>query len=177
MKTYLKVRGFEKISYAQWELDYKLTDQHVEFLRPEAIYDGIKLPKRATKGSAGYDFFAPYAFDLYPGEETLIPLGIRVFMQQGEVLEIYPRSGLGFKFFIRLANTAGIIDSDYYNAKNEGHIWLKIRNESPYGSRKVLDVENGEAICQGIFIPFLLTDYDSFDVGEQRTGGFGSTSK
>ena len=170
-------RGFEKISYAQWELDYKLTDQHVEFLPAQAIYEGIKLPKRATKGSAGYDFFAPYAFDLYPGEETLIPLGIRVYMQPGEVLQILPRSGLGFKFYVRLANSTGVIDSDYYGAKNEGHIWLKIRNESPYGTRKVLDVENCEAVCQGIFLPFLLVDNDSLDKGNQRIGGFGSTSK
>lgn len=86
----------------------------------------------------------------------------------------FPRSGLGFKFYCRLANTVGVIDSDYYNnPKNEGHMFVKIRNEGT----KIMEIKQGEGMCQMIFMPFLLVDGDSFDNGEERKGGFGSTTK
>jgi len=131
-----------------------------------------KLPQRATKGSAGYDIFAPNDFIIYPRQDIKIPTGLRAHMNNGEVLVIVPRSGLGFKYYCRLANTLGIIDADYKNANNEGHIWVKIRNEGD----KPMTIKAGEAFCQAIFLPFLITDDDSFDNGEERHGGFGSTS-
>lgn len=138
------------------------------------------LPKRATKMSAGYDFFSPVSFTLRPQETITIPLFIKAYMQPDEVLMIYPRSGHGFKYFIRLANSTGVIDSDYYgNEKNDGHIMLKIRNESqpnPADLNKVLFIEQGEAICQGVFTKYLLADNDSLETGDERVGGFGSTS-
>lgn len=149
-------------------------------------YDDIFLPQRATQHSAGYDFFAPFNFFLPPQEEILIPLSIKAYMQPNEVLMIYPRSGHGFKKYIRLANTVGVIDGDYYNnSKNEGHIWLKIRNESQKADnvwdndKRTLYISGGEAICQGVFTLYLLADGDDNRDGnkEKRTGGFGSTNK
>ena len=84
---------------------------------------------------------------------------------------IFPRSGLGFKFKARLNNTVGIIDSDFFDSDNEGHILIKISNEGD----KVLEIEQGKAFCQGIFLPYGITEDD--DVMETRNGGFGSTDK
>ena len=80
----------------------------------EEIYESIQLPRRATRGSAGYDFFSPVEFSLKPGETIKIPTGIRVEMEEDWVLQCYPRSGLGFKYRLQLNNTVGIIDSDYF---------------------------------------------------------------
>lgn len=157
-----RTRGFEIIGKEQYKKDFDVNDEVV-----------IMLPRRATKGSAGYDCFAPFDVALEPGEDVKIPTGIRAYMKQGEVLMAFPRSGLGFKYYCRLANTVGIIDSDYYYSDNEGHIFVKLRNEGD----KPMSIRQGEAICQFIFIPFLLADGDSFEKGEERNGGFGSTTK
>lgn len=133
----------------------------------------IKLPKRSTKESAGYDILAPYDITIKPNEDVKIPTGLRVYMNKGEVLLLFPRSGLGFKYYTRMANSIPVIDSDYVESDNEGHIWVKIRNEGD----KELHIMEGEAFCQSIFMPFLLVDGDNFDDGLQRNGGFGSTSK
>jgi dUTP pyrophosphatase len=163
-------RGFERISREQWYTDFGLDW--------EITYDSIKLPKRGTNFSAGYDIFTPVGISLYPGEEILIPTGIAVYMQENEFLAVYPRSGQGFKHYARLANSVGIIDADYYgNKKNGGHIWVKLRNDSIYGSRSILNVDVGEAICQGIFQAYFLADGDSYLSGSDRVGGFGSTTK
>lgn len=158
-----KIAKFEKVSkeeYLKTELD-------------ETVYEKIKLPKRATKGSAGYDFFSPISFTLNPGETITIPTGIRVKIDDGWFLSIFPRSGLGFKYRLRLNNTVGIIDSDYYNALNEGHIFIKITNESL--DHKVLEIKEGDAFAQGVFLSYGLTIDD--EVSETRTGGMGSTTK
>lgn len=154
-------RGFEMISQRQMNKDFE-TDIEYE----------IKLPKRSTKESAGYDIFSPVDILLKPNEEIKVPTGIKVHMQKGEVLLIFPRSGLGFKYYTRLANTIGVIDSDYINSDNEGHMWVKLRNEGD----KDLFINQGDAFCQAIFMPFLLVDGDNFDDGEDRNGGFGSTT-
>jgi len=131
------------------------------------------LPKRATKGSAGYDFYAPFTFTLKPGETIKIPTGIRAQMEENWVLKIYPRSGLGFKYRLQLNNTVGIIDSDYYYSDNEGHIFIKITNDSKDG--KKVYIREGEAFAQGIFSEYGITVDD--DVTDVRNGGFGSTTK
>ncbi len=135
-------------------------------------YENIKLPKRATKGSAGYDFYAPFDFTLKPGETIKIPTGIRCKMEEGWVLKIYPRSGLGFKYRLQLNNTVGIIDSDYYYSDNEGHIMIKVTNDS--NENKTVDVKQGQGFAQGIFVEFGIT-YDD-DTTDERNGGFGSTT-
>lgn len=159
-------RGFESISQEQLLKD-------LEELKIVVPFRTI-LPKRGTSKSAGYDIFAPYNITLNPNEEINVPTGLKAYMQDGEVLMAFPRSGLGFKFYCRLANTIGVIDSDYYNnPKNEGHMFVKIRNEG----NKTMEIKQGEGMCQMIFMPFLLVDGDSFDNGEERKGGFGSTTK
>lgn len=136
------------------------------------IYQALKLPKRATAGSAGYDFFAPAAFSLAPGETVKIPTGIRVSMEDGWVLKCYPRSGLGFKYRLQFNNTVGIIDSDYFYSDNEGHIFMKLTNDSNEG--KTLFVETGTGFAQGIFVEYGITVDD--DASAVRNGGFGSTT-
>lgn len=137
------------------------------------LYDAIRLPSRATRGSAGYDFYAPFPIRLAPGETIKIPTGIRVKMEEDWVLKLYPRSGLGFKYRLQLNNTVGIIDSDYYFSDNEGHIFSKITNDSNEG--KVLEVKAGDGFMQGIFLEYGITADD--DAEGIRNGGFGSTSK
>jgi len=152
-------RLFHKVSEAQLTND-----------APALVLEDIKKPKRGTKLSAGHDFFAPFGFSLDKGEEIKIPTGIKAEMEDNEALVIMPRSSLGFKYYVRLANTLGLIDADYINGKNEGHIWIKIRNESDQS----LVIEKGEAFAQGVFINYLVVDDD--DVKDERVGGIGSTN-
>lgn len=161
----MKLRGFEFIS----------TEQAIkDFGEDLLLVTEPKLPQRGTKASAGYDIYAPYDIILKPNEEINVPTGLKAYMQLGEVLMAFPRSGLGFKYYCRLANTVGVIDQDYYNnPKNEGHMFVKIRNE---GDKEML-IKQGDGMCQMIFMPFLLADEDSFDNGADRSGGFGSTTK
>lgn len=162
---------FHKVSYEQFKKDM------VEFNQPEEIlerwYDEIKLPKRSTSGSAGYDFFAPFAIILEKGGSMIVPTGIRMEMEKDKVLLCFPRSGLGFKFRMQLDNTVGVIDSDYFYSDNEGHIKLKISNDGY--ENKIIGVERGSAFAQGILMPYYLTDDD--DADGIRNGGFGSTDK
>ena len=137
------------------------------------MYESLMLPKRATKGSAGYDFFAPFSFSLPPGATIKIPTGIRVKMDEDWVLKIYPRSGLGFKYRLQMNNTVGIIDSDYFNSDNEGHIFIKMTNDSNEG--KTVEVAQGTGFAQGIFLEYGITVDD--DAEGVRNGGFGSTTK
>ena len=131
----------------------------------------VRLPRRATAGSAGYDFFSPADFTLAPGESVLLPTGVRVRMDEGWVLMLYPRSGLGFKYRLQLNNTVGIIDSDYFHAKNEGHILLKLTNDSR--EERTLTVRAGDAVAQGVFVEYGIAVDD--DAAGRREGGFGST--
>lgn len=165
------VAKFEKVTWGQYCAGRGCDPANV-FTEPYAQeYDNIKIPKRATTGSAGYDFFAPFDFSLVPGATIKIPTGIRCILKEGFVLKEYPRSGLGFKYRLRLDNTVGIIDSDYYKSDNEGHIFIKITNEG----QQILKVKQGEAFCQGIIVEHFYAEED--EVTEQRNGGFGSTSK
>lgn len=166
-----KVAKFEKVSF---EIFKSAFDSETADLKEiQKIYDGIKLPRRATVGSAGYDFFVPYDISLKPGETAKIPTGIRVWIENGWVLKLYPRSGLGFKFRLQLNNTVGIIDSDYYYSDNEGHIFCRITNDS--NENKTVSLKSGDGFCQGIFVEYGITTDDNAD--GIRNGGFGSTGK
>ena len=165
-----RVARFYKVSEAQFEKGWQDTfGQAVD----ADVYENLKLPERATAGSAGYDFFSPLTFSLAPGETIKIPTGVRAEIREGWVLQCYPRSGLGFKYRLQLNNTVGIIDSDYFHSDNEGHIFAKITNDSKDG--KMLTVEVGQGFMQGIFVPFGITEDDN--VTAVRNGGFGSTTK
>lgn len=163
-----KLRGFEKVSEEQWQKDA------VKLGIVEQL-DALELPVRKTSKSSGYDILSPIDFILYPKQEILLPLGFKVYMLDDEFLGVYPRSKLGFKYYFRLANTVGIIDSDYYdNIDNEGHCFAKMRNES---ETELLIIKKGEGIAQAIFQKFLLVDGDNFTTGNIREGGIGSTDK
>ena len=158
-----KIAKFHKVSFEQFSAAY--------FSATKDCYENIKMPKRATVGSAGYDFYAPFDFTLAPSEEITIPTGIRAEIENGYVLLIYPRSGLGFKFRLTLNNTVGVIDSDYFYSDNEGHIMVRMTN---CHAEKTVSVEAGQGFAQGIFMPFGITLDD--DADGIRNGGFGSTN-
>lgn len=166
-----RIAQFEKVSFEQYKKDMRdtydmLTDEDIQ-----EAYDNIKLPQRATKDSAGYDFYSPLSFTLSPNSTIKIPTGIRCKMKSGWVLKCYPRSGLGFKYRLQLNNTVGIIDGDYYNSDNEGHIFAKLTNAN---DEKIVNVKSGEGFMQGIFVEYGIT-YDDEAAGI-RNGGFGSTT-
>ncbi|MCH5151776.1 MAG: deoxyuridine 5'-triphosphate nucleotidohydrolase [Clostridiales bacterium] len=154
-----KAAKFEKVSFAIFSEN-----------GTKEVYDEIKLPKRATAKSAGYDFFAPTAISVAPHETVTVATGIRALMPDSWCLMIFPRSGLGFKYKLRLNNTVGIIDADYAGSDNEGHVFIRMTNESD----KPLEIPQGSAFAQGIFVQYLLTEDD--DATATRNGGLGSTS-
>lgn len=147
------MRKFEKISAYQTE--------------------SFELPKRATAHSAGYDLAAIESVQIEPGAIQKIPTGLKVSMRDGEVLLVFPRSSLGLKKHLMMANNVGVIDQDYYNSPgNEGHILIPIYN---FGNAPQI-IEKGERIAQGIFVQYLKTD-DDITTDEKRVSGFGSTDK
>lgn len=173
MKSELpRIARFEKVSPGQFREAVRKAIPAQDSASIDAAYSAIELPRRATAGSSGYDIRTPFAFTLKPGEDIVIPTGIRAWIAPGWWLMLMPRSGLGFKLYTRLANTVGNIDSDYYGADNEGHIMVKLRLELT-GSDEARVFEAGTAVCQGVFVPFGITEDD--DATEKRTGGFGST--
>ena len=165
-----RIAKFSKVSFEQFKDAYadEFGGSEEEIRK---VYDSLKLPRRATGGSAGYDFYAPADIRLEPGRTVKVPTGIRARMDEDWVLMIFPRSGLGFKYRLQLNNTVGIIDSDYYNSDNEGHIFIKITNDTNEG--KTVEIGAGSGFAQGIFLPYGLTEDD--DVSAERNGGFGST--
>lgn len=168
-----RIAKFHKVSPEQFAGDWKDTFPAAGEAEIQDVYEKLKLPVRATAGSAGYDFFAPVDITMKPGETVKIPTGIRVEMEQDWVLKCYPRSGLGFKFRLQLNNTVGIIDSDYFYSDNEGHIFAKITNDSNEG--KTVSIQAGTGFMQGIFVEYGITVDDEAD--GVRNGGFGSTTE
>ena len=167
------IAKFEKVSFEVYK-------QACESLLPQlstdeiiTAYENIRLPRRATAGSAGYDFFSPIKLDggLKKGGDFTFPTGIRCKMDEGWVLVLAPRSSMGFKSGVHLANTVGIIDQDYYYSDNEGHIMVKLVNDSSLA--KTLKISCGDAFCQGVLLPFGTAEGD--DAAAKRNGGFGST--
>ena len=157
------MRYFEKISFEQFKKDVQADIN---------LYNDYLLPKRATKNSVGYDFYAINDIVIKPGEIVKIPTGYKANFNGDEGLLLIMRSGLGFKYNLRLTNQIGLVESDYYNNEsNEGHMWVSIQNE---GDKEVI-ISKNKAYCQGIFIKYLVTDDDVAE-GE-RVGGFGSTTK
>ena len=168
------VAKFFKVSYPQFKRGIvKMFGIGLEEELIKGYYDAIQLPKRATSGSAGYDFYCPLDIDIDAGCHITIPTGIRCSMQSDHALMLFPRSGHGFKWGMHLANTVGIIDSDYFYSDNEGHIFVKLVNDSSFTRKISFNV--GDAFCQGVFLQYGTTDDD--DVTEVRNGGFGSTDK
>lgn len=153
------VRKFEKISFEQFKKDVK---------DDRKLYEEYSLPRRETRKAAGYDFYALYDYTLKPGEIMKVPTGIKADMESDEVLLLLDRSSMGFKYNVRMCNQVGVIDSDYYNNKdNEGHMWIRIQNE---GDKDYI-VKKGDGMCQGIFIKYLTVDNEE-DNFEERTSDY-----
>lgn len=168
---------FEKVSYE--EFDNALAQLNARIAEEEfnRIYNSIKLPVRSTESSAGYDFFSPIGIHIPANANVIIPTGIKVDLSSCSMPEIkkflalYPRSSLGFKYGLRLMNTVGIIDQDYYgNPENEGHIIVALHSDEEF------DLEEGMKFCQGIIQPFFTITPDEV-IEEKRIGGIGSTDK
>ena len=153
---------FEKVSFEEFRKNFGTTEA------AKWAYDNVQLPRRGTAGSAGYDFYLPVPVCLTPGVPTVIPTGIRAQIGFGYFLMCVPRSGLGFKYGVRLRNTVGVIDEDYYFADNEGHIMASITSDVP------VSLKEGDRFMQGIFVPYAITDDDD-PIKQERHGGFGST--
>lgn len=196
---------FEKVSFNQFKKDlFKWYPSIVNVSdidnKLKELYDDIKLPERATSDSAGYDFFLPFDISLDLGGVMVIPSGIRCNMDKNLSLKLYPRSGHGFKYHLVFANTIGVVDADYYNSDNEGHIMIEIiYNGFNYGKNGfikcgrdgdvindfckcvipehhgILDFKKGSGICQGIFEEYKKVDNDN--ATGIRNGGFGSTNR
>lgn len=172
-----KVAKFEKVSFPQFyeamkaEFGNAYDDGDTFFKAVNHQYEALKLPRRSTVGSAGYDFFSPVSFRLAPGQSIKLPTGIRAIIDEGWFLMLAPRSGLGFKYFTRFANTIGIADQDYAFSDNEGHLFAKLRNEGD----RLIELNAGDSFMQGIFLPFGIT-YDD-DADGVRNGGLGSTGR
>ena len=162
---------FEKVSFEQYANFFKpgKCSQPYDEKACRAQYDAIKLPTRATEWSAGYDFYLPRRLVLFPDQTILIATGIRVKLDPGWMLALFPRSGLGFKYGFRLRNTVGIIDGDYYYADNEGHIMARVLTD------EVIALESGDRFMQGIIVPYGLAYDEDMSQMKQRTGGMGST--
>lgn len=153
------MRKFEKISFEQFKKDVSPS---------EKLYEDYNLPVRETKYAAGYDFEVLEDFTLKPNETKKVPTGIKVNMNNDEVLLLVVRGGIGFKYNVRLCNQVGVVDKDYYNNKdNEGHIFLKLQNESDID----FNVKKHDKICQGIFTKFLTVD-DELDEFTERTSDY-----
>lgn len=136
MKNY--VGRFEKVSKDRFITDciktFELVDNNDIINELGKLYDELKMPERGTSGSAGYDLHLPFGITLKPGDCIVIPTGIRCNIEDGWWLGAFPRSGLGFKYRTSIVNTIPVIDSDYYNADNEGHIMIKLSYDSVVGT-------------------------------------------
>lgn len=169
---------FEKVSYEEFKKAWIKSGYEDYEEDIKLIYDGIKLPQRSSKRSSGYDFFYPDTVDGYidKGSSWLIPTGIRcVFLEDGYDLSIYPRSGMGFKYRFHLDNTVGIIDNDYFESDNEGHIMIKVSCD-PRNYDKII-LKAGAKFAQGIIREFFLAEGDDEIEKEDRNGGMGSTGE
>ncbi len=169
-----RVAEFYKVSFERYKADFENTfpQNSLPEEKIKEIYDNIKLPSRATTASAGYDFYLPFEINLGVGDEIMIPSGIRARMREDYALVIMPKSGLGTKSRLIMYNTAALIDADYFNSDNEGHIMIKLLYDLR-NSNKELSLPAGKSFVQGVFLPFGITESDS--ATGIRNGGLGST--
>lgn len=168
-----KVAKFEKISWGQFQKDYVDTFGEGKTINMDdirKIYDDIKLPCRKTRFSAGHDISIPFNITLPSKEKLMIPTGVRCKMDTDYVMIIAPRSSLGIKKGLRISNTIPVIDSDYYDADNEGHIFVSVINDG----KEPIKFKAGDNIVQALFVPYGIAD-DNVVIAE-RTGGIGSTN-
>lgn len=167
-----KIATFEKVSWMQFQSDWVDTfgdGKTIDMESVKSIYKNIRLPKRATSGSAGHDISIPFEITVSSGCTLKIPTGIRCKIDEGYVMFIFPRSSLGIKKGLKILNTIPVIDSDYYEADNEGHIFICIKNDS----NTVMKLKSGDNVVQAVFVPYGIADEE--EINAIRTGGIGST--
>ena len=187
---------FSKVPFTSFKKDFEnlYGEQDPAFL--SEMYDKIELPKRSTKYSAGYDISVPFSFSIKKGRSIVIPTGIKCKMDDKTVMLLFPRSGMGFKNRLGLANTIGVVDADYYNADNYGHIMVKlVYNGDKYTEslflnssttskttskknkkfKRILTIDANQAFVQAVFTPYFYDRKESIEDIDIRKGGFGST--
>lgn len=169
-----RIAEFYKVSFNQFKKDFESIYPNTSLSEEKIkeIYEGIKLPSRATTASAGYDFYLPFEINLEVGDEIMIPTGIRAQFREDYALFIMPKSGLGTKSRLIMYNTAALIDADYFYSDNEGHIMIKLLYDLR-NNNKTLSLPAGKSFVQGVFLPFGITQSDN--ATGRRNGGFGST--
>ena len=168
---------FEKVSFEQFAKDVPLVN--VPRVKLKEWYDQIILPTQGSIYSMGVDFFMPYNVKLLANNKVKIPTGIRWVCEEWDNSDvdndreygmlIVPRSSTGTKLGLRLMNTVGIIDADYCDAENEGHIMLMFENTTDNDVK----LPKGKAVAQGIITPYIIPN--SARSNDKRIGGFGST--
>lgn len=169
-----RVAIFEKVSKEQF-IDGLVSHGLVsrDDSRIDEWYDNIRLPVRGTRGSAGYDFIAPYPLYIRDGEELVVCTGVRCLIRESWVLKLYPRSSSGTRYSLGFCNGVPVLDSDYYFTGNEGHIMFRFKVSNGRGDMFICDT--GEKLCQGVFVEYGITFDDC--VTDVRVGGFGSTGR
>lgn len=156
------MRKFEKISFEQFRKD---------IANDKVLYDQYELPKRSTKSSAGYDIKSMTSGIIKPGDSMIFKTGLKVCMNDDEVMYLYSRSSFGYKYDVTLTNSVGVIDSDFYNnEENEGHFAVKLSNHG----KNDFEVFVGDRIAQGVFMKYLTIDNEE-EIVHERKGGLGST--
>lgn len=177
-----KTRGFEPVEDKHIKnKSARITEAHTkkhEFVnklgkREKFFLADTQLPVRADARSAGYDFFSPIDITILPAQKTLLFTDVKAYMQNDEVLMLYPRSSMGIKKGLMLSNTVGVIDSSYYsNEDNDGNIGLPLLNTSG----RAIEIKRGERIAQGVFVKYLVADEDNV-LYDERIGGIGSSDR
>lgn len=151
-----------------------------ENMRGFELIEGMngELPIKATIHSAGVDFIASSDITIpafrFKGQATLVPTGVKAFMQKDEYLQIFARSSIPVNLGLIMSNGVGIVDADYYNnPKNEGHIMIEFNNMT----NEHIVIEKGTRIAQGIFNKILPVTHGVRLKNDTRNGGFGSTNE
>ena len=164
-------RGFEFV---------RLKDEETGKFLDEKKFEYAQLPEYQTRGSAGADFFAAQAVDIPPYDKTynnkpfLVHTGIKAYMAEDEGLFLYNRSSNPGKKGLLLANSVGVVDSDYYNnPDNDGEIMFAFYNCRD----EIVTINKGDRIGQGVFTKFLRPEEGLRVKDEDRVGGIGSTGK
>lgn len=151
-----------------------------ENMRGFELIEGMngELPIKATIHSAGVDFIASSDITIpafrFKGQATLVPTGVKAFMQKDEYLQIFARSSIPVNLGLIMSNGVGIVDADYYNnPKNEGHIMIEFNNLT----NEHITIEKGTRIAQGIFNKVLPVTHGVRLKNDTRNSGFGSTNE
>lgn len=170
----MRKRGFETVKDKHKGNTSTTIQETMTIKREDGLWVGdTKTPDRADPRSAGYDFYAPVDITIMPTRKTIVMTDVKAYMESDELLGIYPRSSMGIKQGMMIANTVGIVDSSYYeNEKNDGNIMIALLNTSG----KAIHIKQGDRFAQGVFSKYLTTDDDT-PLSEERTGGVGSSGQ